>query len=234
MFDIFRNRRDNPNVLVAVVLLFLLVIFAGPSNLPRLISSLLPFADEGVACERLRDGTNRAYHQSLLSRRVNQQPQAPLSLDVRTSAITDQTTSISITVVVTNLTVAPVPILITSGNYILTPEQPISGLGVTLNTAGTVPLTGETATSYPESRIRILGPRQRCVHRVTYELANRPPALLGLTPESNIKAFYRNTFVGTVAIPNNPAQFVAPPPYTDQGLWVGIVESPIVKIGTDN
>lgn len=234
MFDIFRNRRDNPNVLVAVVLLFLLVIFAGPSNLPRLISSLLPFADEGVSCERLRDGTNRAYHQSLLSRRVNQQPQAPISLAVRTTPITDQSTTISITVVITNLTVAPVPILITPNNFILAPEQPISGLGITLNTASVVPLTGETATSYPESRIRILGPRQRCVHRVTYELANRPPALLGLTPEASIKAFYRNTFVGTIAIPNNPTQFVAPPPYNDQGLWVGIVESDVVKIGTDN
>lgn len=234
MFDIFRNRRENPNVFAAIVLLFLLVIFAGPNNLPRLISSLLPFADEGVSCDRLRDGTNRAYHQSLLGRRVSQQPTPPISLEVRTTPITDQAATISITVVVTNRTVAPVPILITTGNFILIPEQPISGLGITLNTAATVPFVGETAVSYPESRIRILGPRQRCVHRVTYELANRPPALLGLTPESTIKAFYRNTFVGTVAIPNIPGQFISPPPYTDQGLWIGIVESEVVKIGTDN
>lgn len=233
MFDIFRNRRDNPNVLVAVVLLFLLVIFAGPSNLPRLLSSVLPFADEGVACERLRDGTNRAYHQSLLGREVNQATIAPIDLSVRTSAINDQTTSISITVVIANLTVAPVPILITPGQFILSPEQPISGLGITLNTVSVVPLTGENATSYAESRIRILGPRQRCVHRVTYELANRPPALLGLTPESSIKAFYRNTFAGTVAIPNT-GQFITQPPYNDQGLWVGIIESDVEKIGTDN
>ncbi|MDX2077870.1 MAG: hypothetical protein SFZ02_15690 [bacterium] len=232
--QLFRNRRDNPNVLVAVVLLFLLVIFAGPSNLPRLLSSVLPFADEGVACERLRDGTNRAYHQSLLGRVVNQLDETPISLTIRTSALNEQSTTISVTVVITNRTVAPVPLLITPGQFILAPEQPVSGLGITLNTTSPVPFTGENATSYQESRIRLLGPRQRCVHRVTYELANRPPALLGLTPESSIKAFYRNTFVGTVAIPNNPAQYVAPPAYNDQGLWVGIIESDVQKIGVDN
>jgi hypothetical protein len=232
--QLFRNRRDNPNVLVGVVLLFLLVIFAGPGNLPRLLSNVLPFADEGVPCENLRDGLNRAYHQSLLGRSVNQRVDSPINLSIRTSAITDQSTTISITVVIANETVAPVPLLISPGQFILSPEQAISGLGITLNTAPPVPFTGETGTSYAESRIRILGTRQRCVHRVTYELANRPPALLGLTPESNIKAFYRNPFVGTVAIPNNPQEYVSPPPYNDQGLWVGIVESPPEKIGTDN
>ena len=37
--------------------LLLVAIFLGPSTLPRLLATLLPFVDEGVPCDWLREAT---------------------------------------------------------------------------------------------------------------------------------------------------------------------------------
>lgn len=230
--QLFRNRRDNPNALVAVVLLLMLVIFAGPSNLPNLVARL-PGFDEGMACERLREAKNRAYHQSLLGRAVNQNPIPPISLSVRTSPVTPEATTFSVTVVVVNETVAPVPLVITPGQFSL-PTQSANGLGITFNPDEVVQQIGGNAIAYPESSIRILGPRQRCVHRVVYDLVPRPQILIGLTPEWRIKAFYRNSSTGSIDFSAIPFNYAPPVRYTDQGLWVGVVQSGVEAVGTDN
>lgn len=212
--------RENPNAMVAAVALLMLAVFAGPNLLPTLISRTLPFADEGVPCSRLTVGDGRAYHQSIIGRSVSADDAPPISLEFRTSSLPttpDGTFTIAITVI--NRSIGPVPILVTPGQLILDPNQPLSGFGVVFNSNAAVPLTGETQ-GYNESRIHILNPRQRCVHRVEL-VFNQTPGLSALVAEnSTLKVYYRNPIPG-VAVPDG----TRPPIYADQGLWVGVVES---------
>lgn len=218
----FNNRRDNPNAIVGMFLLILLAIFAGPTTLPQLVSSLVPFVDEGVPCSWLRQGSNRATFQSLIGREVANRSDPPLSLSVRTSTITgDPDQRFAITITVVNETLGTIPILVQPDTLILDPNQAASGFGVAFNTDAPVPATGENVNSYPESRIRLLGPRQRCVHRVEYTLSQFPNVSAIAFGGATVKAFYRNNVSGgTTASGNNPTI------YTDQGLWTGVVESP--------
>lgn len=223
------NRTENPNAIVGLFLLILLAVFAGPNTLPRLLADVVPFADEGVPCVWLREADNRASHQSLIGRTLSNQDEPPISLGVRTSQLnpTDPNQNFSITVVVNNQTLGTIPVLITPDDLILDPNQPRSGLGVVFNSDAAVPSAGETVDSYPSSRIRLLGPRQRCVHRVTYALNDErlPPISSISFGNATIKAFYRNNTRGT-AVPSG----TAPAVYTDQGLWTGVVESELKTI----
>jgi hypothetical protein len=222
----FFNRRENPNAIVGLFLLILLAVFAGPNTLPQLIASIVPVADEGIPCSWLREGTGRATSQSLIGRNVSSRSDPPISLSVRTSTITgDPNQRFAITVVVVNDTLGTIPILVTPDSLILDPAQAASGLGVVINSEAPVPQTGENVSSYPETRIRLLGPRQRCVHRVEYTLSDFPNVSAIAFGGATIKAFYRNTVSGTAtATPGNPTI------YTDQGLWTGVVESPLRTI----
>ena len=212
--------RENPNAMVAAVALLMLAVFAGPNLLPTLISRTLPFADEGVPCSRLSIGEGRAYNQSIIGRSVSANNESPISLEFRTSSLPtspDGTFTIAITVI--NRSIGPVPILITPEQINLDPNQPVSGLGVVFNPAGTVQNIGETQ-GYNESRIHILNPRQRCVHRVEL-VFNQTPGLSALTADnSTLKVYYRNPIPG-IALGDG----IRPSVYTDQGLWVGVVES---------
>ena len=216
------NRKDNPNAMVGLFMLMLLAVLAGPNTLPRLISDVIPFADAGVPCDWLRTGEDRAYHQSLLGRDINTRTESPISLSVSTSSVaTAQIGAFVITIEVVNKTLAPVPILVESNRLILSETSAESGFGVTLNPASVIAASGEIGPGYPEERIHILGPRQRCIHRVTVSNVDNAGFLSTLTVSNpTIKAFYRNNLPGQVT-------FVAEDqPFVDQGLWVGVVESP--------
>ncbi|GAB4326317.1 MAG: hypothetical protein Kow00117_13690 [Phototrophicales bacterium] len=217
--------RDNPNAMVAAVALLMLAVFAGPNLLPTLISRTLPFADEGVPCSRLNTAEGRAYNQSIIGRSVNAESDPPIALELRTSRLPSTPDgTFTITIVVINRSIGPVPILVTPGQLILDPNQPLSGFGVVFNSATPIPLIGETQ-GYAESRIRILNPRQRCVHRVQL-VFNQTPGLSALTAENaTLKVYYRNPIPG-VATPDG----TRPPIYTDQGLWVGVVESDALTV----
>ena len=76
-----------------------------------------------------------------------------------------------------------------------------------------------TAGGYAEDRIRMLGPRQVCIHRVSIPFGQIPASSALIASNASIRAFYRNTSPGPIAV-QDPNQ-----PYTDQGLWVGVVES---------
>jgi hypothetical protein len=74
--------------------------------------------------------------------------------------------------------------------------------------------------------MRILGPRQRCVHTVEFPAGN---VLLDRAITSGlvrVRAYYRNNAAGQV-VQLTP---VATPVFGDQGLWVGYVESEDVPI----
>lgn len=226
----FLGRRDNSNTLAGLVLLVLLAVFAGPTVFPELLTTLGEMVqvieiDEGAPCDRLRTAEDRTTHQSLIGRAVADEIDSPLSLSVRTGGLPEtQDGNLVISVIVRNTTIGTIPILVTPDALILDPNQPINGLGVVFNGA-VVTNPGENITSYPEDRMRLLGPRQTCVHRVSIPVA-QIGSLSALTAEnSTIRAFYRNTVAGQ-AIPNGTDAVI----YTDQGLWTGLVTSDNVPI----
>jgi hypothetical protein len=101
-----------------------------------------------------------------------------------------------------------------------------SGLGIVINSTAPVPEGAPQGNTFiPETDIRVLGPRQRCVHTLRFTGANLPDPGLG-TGNATVKAYYRNTSPGTTQS-QDP---VATPIYNDQGLWVGVVESPAVNV----
>lgn len=214
------RRITHPDTFFGLVALFLLALVAGPNVLPRLTATI-PFLDEGIACESLRAGNDRAHHQSLLSRRINQEADSPISLDVRTGRLPNLPTgSLMISIVIKNNTIAPVPLLIRPGALILDPNFPENGLGAVFNATGRVANIGTAIDSeYPEQQIRILGPRQICVHEVNVPFSQIPNASALVSSTSTVTVFYRNTNRGTIPL------FDFNQPFTDQGLWVGVVES---------
>lgn len=227
------DRVDNPNTLAGIFLLILLAVFAGPTVLPQLIRNTFSFVDaaEGPPCSTLRNGENRATHQSLLGREISQRIQPPISLSVRTGTVPpDPNAEFVITVVVINETIGTVPILVTPDQLILNPNNGLNGIGVVFNNPTVIVPNGtEQVTSYTEERIRLLGPRQLCVHRVSVPLNQVPNFSALIAENANIKAFYRNSTRGS-AIPQ-PGQT---PIFNDQGLWVGVVESQPQTVAATN
>jgi hypothetical protein len=223
--------RDTPNILVGVFLLMLLAVFAGPNTLPRFISSVVPFADEGVPCDWLRTADDRGNHQSLLARELSTSQNAPIALDVSVGPVPGElsgTLEVSITLV--NQTIAPVPLVLTENRLILDPNTPESGLGVVFNSAVTVQNIQENVTAYPENRIHILEPRQRCLHRVNVVVGQIPNSSVLAATNTTIRAFYRNGTRGQIPRTSDIPGTDGYQPFTDQGLWVGVVESPIRNV----
>lgn len=223
--------RDNPNILVGVFLLMLLAVFAGPNTLPRLISSVVPFADEGVPCDWLRTADDRGNHQSLLARELSTSPDAPIALDVSIGPVPgDPGSTLEISVTIINQTIAPVPLVLTEDRLILEPNTPESGFGVIFGNAETVQNIQENVTAYPEERIHILEPRQRCLHRVNVVVGQIPNPSILAAGNATVRAFYRNGTRGQIPRTSDIPGTAGYQPFTDQGLWVGVVESPIRNV----
>ncbi len=216
---------NNPNTLVAIFMLVLLAIFAGPGMLPNLLPSLLPGADESIPCEWLRTGNDRAEHQSLLGRSIED----PLSIRVRPSALPNQPSqSLDIAIIITNHSIGTIAIYFNHDSRFrgqLGDDGQTSGLGLVFNSAGTVAQGSSSGGSYPEEDIRLLGPRQSCVHHEIVPFEQIPQ--LGLSQAQNtVKAYYRNTSRGVSQLQNGATQLI----YQDQGLWTGVVESDVEAI----
>lgn len=218
------GRGDNPNAVAGLFLLILLLVLAGPSAFPRFVENI-EFADEGVPCRWLRQGEDRATNQSLIARAISQSPESPISLRVETSAISsDQAADFVITITVVNNTVGIVPFIIPEGDTVVVGTTTgENGLGIIFNS--TQPITGSVQVgSYPEEQIHLLGPRQRCLHRVTFTVGQLILIDQSIGAGGQIRAFYRNSSVGVIPA-GNPQQV-----YADQGLWVGIAESEAFQI----
>ncbi len=218
------RRSANTNALVGIFLLVLLAVFAGPTMLPRIISSILPSADESIPCDWLRTGEDRAAHQSLIGR-ISENP---ISLRVRASALPRTAEEkLVITIVITNDSVGTVAIYYNPNQVRLGDDGVTSGLGVVFNSNTAVPSgsLGQGNTPYPEQDIRLLGPRQSCVHRIEFA-ANQYPDSSISTGNATVKAYYRNTSAGVMQSANSQAT----PIFSNQGLWVGIAESDSVLI----
>lgn len=212
--------RFGSNLIVGLFLLVLLAVFASPSTLPRVLSDVFPGFYEGVPCEWLRTADDRANHQSLLGRSaVN-----PIVLSIQTTALpTDPASMLAVRIIVANNSLGTVP-FVYDPNGVIVGDNGTSGLGVIFAPANS--LTAGSRQDYgqniPERFIRVLGPRQRCVHTLEFPAGNVliDPAV----PSGNaqVRAFYRSNTVGAVV---QAPGAVATPIYNDMGLWTGFVES---------
>lgn len=216
------RRPTNSNALVAIFLLVLLAVFAGPGLLPRIISTIIPSADESIPCEWLRNGEDRADHQSLIGRSVA----SPLTISVRTSALpTTPEQRLKINIIITNDSVGTVAIYYNPTQVRLGDDGVTSGLGLVFNSPGVIPAGQNQGVPYPEPDIRLLGPRQSCVHVIEFSANQYPDASIS-TGNATVKAYYRNTTNGATS----PTSGLATPVYTNQGMWVGVAESAPVTI----
>lgn len=217
--QVFR-RRNNPNLLVGIFLLIIMAVFFSPNFFPRFVSDVFPEVYSGIPCQWLRRADDRAFHQSLLGRSV----QDPFELTVDVGPFpTDGTQILEIRVTVRNNSLGTVPLIY---NPVQVPvgDNGTSGLGVLFSTNSLNGLfaRGAEPQSYSESDIRLLGPRQSCVHTMELPAGN---VLVdpGITSgQAQVKAFYRGTARGVV-VPGPGV--VATAIYPDQGLWIGYVES---------
>ncbi len=220
------RRGNNPNTLIGIFLLVLLALFAGPDAMPRLISAFVPNASEGIPCGWLRSADNTANHQSLLGRAATN----ALVLRVTASPVR-QDAPLVINIIVQNNSIGTVPIVY-NPQQVIVGDNGTSGLGIVFNPSNSLSTGGarQDYATFPESGIRLLGPRQRCVHRIEFPasqvLAN--PTLT--SGGSQVLAFYRITSAGQVmAAPGSAAT----PIFPDQGLLTvssGFVQSEPVRI----
>jgi hypothetical protein len=211
------NSNNNPNTMIGLFLIMLLAIFAGPNGIPRILNDTFPgLFDHLVSCARLRQPNDRGEHQSLIARIVSAQ-EIPLSVEVDPDDIPSAITPdglFNIRIILINETIGTVPIVY-NGGVIIGDNPALSGVGLVFNS--TAPITQPVAQAglVPESNIRLLGPRQRCVER--WNIAVSQLGTQGITATSTVKAYYRNTSSGSASGPI----------FSDMGLWVGAVDSDV-------
>ncbi len=217
------RRRDNPNAFFGIILLIMLLVFVGPTFLPELLSESISFVDAGAPCQQLRSANNRAQHQSLIGRLVED----PLELTVQADPV--QNGILVIRVNIQNNSLGTVPIIYNENDVIIN-DDGSNGLGITLNppaTGGQITRQFPSTGTIPETNIKLLGPRQRCVHRFEINAGILSPNISN--GNGTVTAFYRINTEGTVQ-QVNPA---ATPIFPDQGLDIlvtGLVQSPPVVI----
>ncbi|MEL6150664.1 MAG: hypothetical protein AAFV33_27745 [Chloroflexota bacterium] len=223
MIGNLRERYGN-NSLIGIFLIIMLFTFAG-NEVFRLVIVQVPGADEAFPCSLLSRPENTANNQSLIGRRVIQSDPPPISLQVRTSnlpAADDQQFVIRILII--NESLGTIPIIY-SPDEVIIGNNNTSGLGVVFNPPVNIFLPGvnlrNDPATYPEDRIRLMGPQQRCIHKITLD---RNQLAGSITNDSTVQAYYLGTNAGTVPAANPT------PIYPDQGLYTGQVTSPVVPI----
>jgi len=201
-----RRDNDNPNTFIGIILLIVLGVFVGPNLLPEFLSDLSPYIFAGIPCERLPNAENLTAHQSVIGRSV----QDPLVLEVDSSNIGDDN-SLVLRLTITNSSLGTVPIVYNE-NDIATVDDGSNGFGIIINPAPVTGLVGRQTGnlgSYPETSIKMLGPRQKCVH--SFELIASGPMT---TNGGTAQAYYRMNVAGQNQPPSIGTQNI----YPDQGL----------------
>lgn len=239
IFDALRRDGDSSNTIIGIVIVVLLTVFVAPDVLPQLVAETIPFIEEGLPCSQLLTAQDRANHQSLIGRSATD----PLLLrtEINPFAI-DGTTNLVIRVIIINETIGTVPFVFNPNQVIVGDNAGSSGVGIIFSSGVTASIIGPNGAatnriqgqpSIPIGDIKLLGPRQRCVHRIVIE-PNRISGTIqpGIT---QVRSYYRSQIAGIVQ-QTNP---IATPIFTDQGLDIvsgGIVESAntIIPIGVIN
>ncbi len=221
---IFRRSR-NSNLVVGIFMLIILSIFLSPNFLPRFVSDIFPEIYSGVPCAWLRRSNDRANHQSLLGRGVSE----PFELSVTTGPLPTQPNQIfEVRITIRNNSPGTVPIVYNPTQVIIG-DNNTSGLGLLFNVNSLNGLFQRPPdpASFPESDLRLLGPRQSCVHVVEIPAGNILVDPTFASGQAQVRAFYRSTTRGAIVAPQAA---LATPIYRDQGLWTGFVTSDWVVI----
>jgi hypothetical protein len=220
----FIRNSDNPNAIAGVFLLVLMAIFLGPTTLPNLLANTLPGVDVITQCAWLRPSAGRAQHQSLIGRAS----QNPIELQVRTTAFPNPLTAdstLTVTIIVINRSIGTVPLLF-NPNTVRIGDDNTSGLGINFQPdVLRLPTNRQDSGSFPETDIRMLGPRQRCKVDITLSAAQLQQAASALgTGSAAVSAYYRV---------NTPGQSIATAGviiYPDQGFDVTFIQSEAIVI----
>jgi hypothetical protein len=230
--SVFRRGR-NSNATVGIFLLLFMAVLVSPNVLPRFASDLFPeFVYSGVPCTWLRRADSRAFHQSHLGRSV----QTPFEVSVDVSPLpTDGSGFLVIRITIRNNSLGTVPFVFdVTENQVPIVDNGTSGLGILFtpnnSLSGSFQRQNQGAT-IPETSLRMLGPRQSCVHTFRIPGGNvlTDPQLT--SGSASVRAFYRGSVRGqTIAPTPLPGSPLATPIFADQGLWVGYVESDPVVI----
>lgn len=242
VFDALRRDGDGSNTIIGIIILIMLLVFVGPDVLPQLLAESFPFIDEGIPCNYLRTAEDRTQHQSLIGRSA----QDPLILQVEFDKLPqpqDTQSTWIVRIIVVNNTIGTVPVVFNENEVIIGDDPASSGfglifsppVGISLDTdRNGIPNTRfqNPSGEFAEENIRLLGPRQRCVHRVIFQ-----PGQHNTIPRNvvtRVRAYYRIT--GSGVIPDGTVTL-----YPDQGLDIlsentigGFVESDDIIISDEN
>lgn len=240
VFDALRRDGDSSNTVIGIIILIMLLVFVGPDVLPQLLAETFPI-DEGVKCNFLRTGIDRGEQQSLIGRSAED----PLSLQVEVEPLRqDGQSTWVVRIIVVNNTIGTVPIVYNEDQVLVGDELTSNGIGLIFDPPlimnldtdrngipNSRPQVNLAALSVDEDDIRLLGPRQRCVHRVIFQPGQVNQMQAGIT---TVRAYYRVTGPGVFsegAITN----------FSDQGLDIlvdgitgGFIESPEVLVTLAN
>jgi len=203
-----RNNDDNPNAFIGIILLIVLGVFVGPNLLPEFLSDLSPLIFAGIPCDRLPEAEDLAAHQSVIGRSV----QDPLVLEVDASTIGDDGLLI-VRLTVTNASLGTIAIYYNEDD-IATNDNGSNGFGIVISP---LPISGQVnrqignQTSYAEENIRMLGPRQKCVH--SFSLIASPQMI---SNGGTIQGFYRMNTDGQ----NQQQSIGTRTIFPDQGLGI--------------
>ena len=215
--------RNNPNAFIGVILLVVLIVFILPERLPSFISDLSPQLFSGIPCARLPAAKNLAAHQSILGR----QAQDPLLLELTAGEIDDED-GLMMRLSVTNTILGTVPIVFQQDNFVVAEtDDDTDGFGIIIQPAPAAGLrerADPNPETYVEGDIRLLGPRQNCVHAV--ELL---ASAVMIADGGNASAYYRMRVAGA----QQPQREGVRQIYADQGLDIladGVVFAEAVEI----
>jgi len=211
LFSWFRRSGDSSNTVIGIILLIMMLVFVGPNVIPGLLARTFGFIDEGIPCSRLRTAEDRAAHQSLIGRLA----QNPLSLRVIPDTIPPVGSSMTFRIVISNDTIGTVPIVFNEAQIIINDDPASSGFGLIFEPAVPISTNGirqPGLTTFAESNIRILGPRQRCVHRVDFRPEQVDAAFRSQPVQ--VRAYYRINGPGIIQNGLPGSRLI----YGDQGL----------------
>lgn len=216
-----RQDGDTSNTVIGIILLVMLLVFVGPTVIPRALSQTLTFFDEAIPCERLRMASDRGRHQSL----IGTSAEDPLTIRVVPDAVpppSEPDATWRIRIVISNNTIGTVPIVYAPNEVITGDATNRSGIGLLLfdnaNQEVRFDIPGNSpgnigVNSYPNNVIRLLGPRQRCIHTERIPYSSLPQNMRG---GGTVSAYYRITTDGVVPAVGG----TTPQVYQSQGLDV--------------
>lgn len=225
MIKRFRDRVGT-NTLIGIFLLLALFSLAGDEVVRGIVAQVPGRGiNEAPPCRWLPSPEDPANNQSLIGRAAVNNNSA-LELSVRAGRLPTQAGQyLLIRILVSNHSMGTVP-FIYDPTAVIIGDNNTSGLGIVFNPPSNIFTPGintrADAATYPNERIRLLGPQQRCVHTVELEFNQLDASIL--SGNATVRAYYRGNNVGAVP-PANPT-----PIYPDQGLPTGVITSPTVPL----